>query len=59
MKKNTKYCTLIDEKKINFLKFVSPYGRVLPNGNIKPFDTEELFCSEEHTFPIHMVKELQ
>jgi hypothetical protein len=40
-KKTTKNRTLIDEKKLTSPKFLSPSGRVLPNGNI-PF----FYCSD-------------
>jgi len=56
-KESSKNRKLTGEKQSTFSKFLSPYGRMLPNGNIKVFGEEKPFCSIEHIYDISMMKE--
>ncbi len=58
-KKNHKISNSDRRKKLTFSKFLYPYGRMLPSGTIKPFNNGELFRSNEHTFGISTIIELQ
>jgi hypothetical protein len=40
------------KQKKEFCKILTRSGRMLLNGNMKLFDTEELFGSEQYTFAI-------
>jgi hypothetical protein len=42
----------MDQKRLTFSKFLYPYGRMLPKGNVKPFDDWELILGNEHTLGI-------
>jgi hypothetical protein len=42
IQENHKISGLDRRKKLTFSKFFTPYGRMLPNGNIKPFGNKEL-----------------
>jgi hypothetical protein len=47
------------KQKNEFCRISTPRGRMLPNGNIKPFGIKELFGCEQYTFAISGMEQQQ
>ena len=46
------------KKELTFSNFLSPYARMLPFGNMKPFDNKEIFLIMDYTFDVFTMRQI-